>query len=341
VSSWDAPRSPASALLLTRLADERGLPADTALAGTGLDLGALLAPGGEVTGRQELTVIRNLLRHCGAAPDLALQAGSRYHLTTYGIWGFALASSRTVRDALAVGARFVDLSFTFCEVQIEESEGELRVCLDDAALPEDVRTFIVTRDLAGLRTILTELVSSGLPLRSLSLRQPAPADERPYTELFGVAPSFSASRNVAVLDAALLDLPLPQADELTAAITEAQCRQVLEGRRARTGVAGQVRDTLVRSPAHMPDIGAVARQLAVSERTLRRRLLAEGTSFRSLADEVRETLAEELLTTGSLSVEEVGRRLGYAEPASFTHAFSRWKGMSPRIFTTRARQQVR
>jgi hypothetical protein len=173
VTSWDARRSPASALLLTRLGEEQGVRPEVVLAGTGLDLPQLLAPSTEVTGRQELTVLRNLVRACGDAPDLALEAGSRYHLTTYGIWGFALASSRTVRDALSVGARFVDLSFTFCSVGIEEEDGELRVCLDDAALPDDVRAFVVTRDLAGLRTLLTELVSSGLPLRSLSLRSAA------------------------------------------------------------------------------------------------------------------------------------------------------------------------
>jgi AraC-like DNA-binding protein len=145
---------------------------------------------------------------------------------------------------------------------------------------------------------------------------------------------------VAVLDAALLDLPLPQADELTAAMTEAQCREVLDRRTARVGIAGEVRDALLRSPADMPDVATVAARLALSERTLRRRLSAEGTTFRSLADEVRETLAEELLTTGSLSVEEVGRRLGYAEPASFTHAFTRWKGTSPRAFS-RARPRAR
>jgi AraC-like DNA-binding protein len=340
VTSLDARRSPASALLLARLAEEQGVAADVVLDGTRLSLDALRAPSAEVTGRQELTVLRNLVRACGDRPELALEAGTRYHLTTYGIWGFALASSRTVRDALSVGARFVDLSFTFCDVEIEEVGGELRVCLDEAALPADVRDFVVTRDLAGLRTILTELVSSGLPLRALELRCAAPADVRRHVEVFGVRPVFGAERNTAVLDAALLDLPLPQADELTAAMTEAQCRDLLDRRTARAGVAGQVRDALLRSPADMPDIAAVAAGLAVSGRTLRRRLAAEGTSFRSLADEVRGALAEELLTTGSLSVEEVGRRLGYAEPASFTHAFSRWKGMSPRAFT-RARQRAR
>ena len=331
VTVVDAPRSAASVVLLVRLGEEHGVAAADLLAGTGLGLDALLRPGTEVTGRQELAVIRALQAAC-PDPSLALTAGTRYHLTTYGIWGFALASSRTVRDALAVGSRFVDLSFAFCTLTVEETGSELRLGLDDGGVPDDVRAFVVTRDVAGLRTIQTELVAGGLPLTGLSLRLPRPDDVSRHVEVFGVEPEFDAARNVAVMDAALLDLPLPQADEHAAALTEAQCRAVLERRRARAGVAGQVRDALLRRPASMPDVGQVAASLVMSERTLRRRLADEGASFRGLADEVREALAEELLATGSLSVEEVARRLGYAETASFTHAFTRWKGVSPRAF---------
>ena len=336
MTAWDARRSAASALLLTRLAEERGVAVPAVLRGTGLDLDALRSPRTEITGRQELAVIRNLQAAC-ADPELALEAGTRYHLTTYGIWGFALASSRTVRDALAVGLRFVDLSFTFCRLTVEEVGSDLLLELDDEGVPEDVRGFVVARDVAGLRTIQNELVQGGLPLRSLALSLPAPADVRRYVEVFGVEPAFGAARNLARLDAGLLDLPLPQADELTAAATEEQCRALLEQRRARAGLAGRVRDALLREPAAMPDAASVAASLAMSERTLRRRLREEGTSFRALADEIREALAEELLRTGSLSVEEVARRLGYAETASFTHAFTRWKGVSPRAFTRAGR----
>ena len=326
----DGRRSAASALLLTRLGQERGVPPETTLAGTGLDLAALRVPGTEVTGRQELDLLRNLQAACPDA-DLALEAGRRYHLTTYGIWGFALASSPTVRDALAVGMTFVDLSFTFCRLEVSSDDAELRLCLDDDGVPDDVRAFVVVRDLAGLRTLAGEL-APGLALERLSVRLPPPADPAPFTELFGVAPQFDGARNEAVLDAAALDLPLPQADELTAAMTERQCRELVERRRARVGVAGVVRDELVRTPGAMPSLDEVAVRLAVSERTLRRRLADEGTTFRALGDEVRAALAEELLSTGSLSVEQVARRLGYAETASFTHAFTRWKGVSPRAW---------
>jgi AraC-like DNA-binding protein len=342
VVDWDAPRSAASALLLTRLGLERDVPAARTLAGTGLTLEALRVPGAEVTARQELTAVRNLQDAC-PDPLLPLEAGRRYHLTTYGIWGFALASSPTVRDALEVGSRFVDLSFTFCTFSIEDAvaqDGELRLCLDDLDVPDDVRPFVVVRDLAGLRTLTTELVPA-LELQRLCVRLPAPPETAPYTELFGVAPEFAAARNMAVIAAEALDLPLPQADELTAAMTERQCRDLVERRRARSGLAARVRDELLRAPADMPGADAVAARLAVSERTLRRRLAGEGTSFRSLVDEVREALAEELLVPGSLTVEQVARRLGYAETASLTHAFTRWKGLPPSAWAEQRRRGAR
>ncbi len=109
-----------------------------------------------------------------------------------------------------------------------------------------------------------------------------------------------------------------------------QCRALLDQRRARTGVAGKVRDRLLSRPGAMPDIEHVAAELHMSSRTLRRHLAAEGTSYRALVDEVRERLAEELLATGALSVEEIGKQLGYAATPSFTTAFKRWKGVPPR-----------
>jgi AraC-like DNA-binding protein len=70
----------------------------------------------------------------------------------------------------------------------------------------------------------------------------------------------------------------------------------------------------------------------MTARTLHRKLADEQTSFRSLLDEVRGSLAEELLASPGLSVKEIAERLGYAEPSSFIHAFKRWKGVPPRAF---------
>ena len=79
---------------------------------------------------------------------------------------------------------------------------------------------------------------------------------------------------------------------------------------------------------------SVARALAVSRRTLSRRLAGEGTSFRALLNDVRREFACALLQDHSLSVGDVAFFLQYSEPAAFHRAFRRWTGQAPGDFRT-------
>ncbi|MGB5621878.1 MAG: helix-turn-helix transcriptional regulator, partial [Gammaproteobacteria bacterium] len=81
----------------------------------------------------------------------------------------------------------------------------------------------------------------------------------------------------------------------------------------------------------------VADRLHLSERSLRRRLAAESTSYRKLLNQVRETLARAYLLDTGLRVEEIAERLGYSDAANFSHAFRRWTGTSPGRFRSGAR----
>ena len=72
-----------------------------------------------------------------------------------------------------------------------------------------------------------------------------------------------------------------------------------------------------------------------SERTLQRRLKAEGHTFAALLDEVRETLAKRYLLEPSLATSEVAFLLGYSEPSAFHRAFKRWAGESPTEYRRR------
>lgn len=330
---WDVERAPMSALLLTRLGADHGLAPSVCLDGTGLTERSLLDPDTTVTARQELTIIANLVGALPARPSLGLDAGVRYHLTTYGIWGYALISSRSWRSAIDVGLRFVDLTFAFTRIFALDAEAQRRLVFQTPDIPLRVKRFVVERDSAAVQTMQQELVGSAAPLQEIAFEFPAPSDgvER-YTSIFGVEPAFARPENVMMFDPGALDTALPQANEHTAAIAQELCRQLLERRTARTGLAGQVRDQLIARPAAPPDIDSVAAALHMSERTLRRRLAEEGVSFRGLLDEIRERLAEEMLVTGGLSVAEVAERLGYLEVSSFSQAFRRWKGVGPRAY---------
>jgi AraC-like DNA-binding protein len=331
-------RGTGSVALLCGLAAEHGIPAATALRGTGIDEAALCDPAAEITAAQEARLIATL---ADALPENAgLVAGARYRLTTYGIWGFALLSSRTIRESHDVAMRFLDLSYALTRISAREGDGELALFFDDLDVPEPVRRFVLLRDTSAAVQIWRETLGRDVvPLR-VALRMPAPADMVPFEVAFGLRPEFEAPRSVVAFDECLLDQPLPQAAPLTAASCEAQCRELLERRHARHGMSGRVRDVLLREPRHMPGQEEVAAALHTSVRTLRRHLDDEGTSFRAVAEQTREYLAEELLVTAGLSVEQVAERLGYSESSSFVHAFRRWKGISPGRWAQRARADV-
>ncbi|MCP2287699.1 AraC-type DNA-binding protein [Nocardia amikacinitolerans] len=122
--------------------------------------------------------------------------------------------------------------------------------------------------------------------------------------------------------------------KLSGSVSVERCDR-LAGKGIRVGVAGSVRDELIRDPAAIPDLPRVAAALLLSSRTLSRRLNAEGTSFRALVDEVRRARSEQLLGHTRLTTEQVASRLGYAESASFIRAFRRWNGCPPQEFRSR------
>lgn len=78
----------------------------------------------------------------------------------------------------------------------------------------------------------------------------------------------------------------------------------------------------------------VAKRLALSPRTLQRRLQEEGTSFKQELSHLRSELANHYLETTSYSSAEISFLLGYSEPSSFFRAFHGWTGKTPEMIRT-------
>ena len=327
---WEFARGVAGVAVLVAAGRDAGVPATTMLSGTGLQQGELADHERLVTAEQELRVVRNLRR---AAPSVSgVEVGRGYHVSTFGILGFALLSSATLVDALNVALRYLDLSFTFAIPQPLLEDGRLVLSVDEHRLPDDVRAFLVERDLAAIHSVAQELLTRPLPLLGLELAADGPSSpgtDRAALEVFGRAPSYAAGRIALVFDPAHLDLPLPQANPQSMAMSQALCDDVVARRRARSGITQQARVLITQHLAQGAPMEAVARDLGLSVRTLRRRLGEQGTSYQELLDEVRASLSTELLTRARLGVEDTALRLGYAEASSFIHAFKRWHGTTP------------
>lgn len=334
-------RTVASVKILCELGIRLGSGLSALLTGSSILPAQLDDPHLEIDPDQELQVIHNLVRLHGKVPGLGLMAGSEYHLTTYGIWGYALITSPTFRQAVELGLRYLDLTFAFSKVELKQSNGLASIVLSVDHLPPAVRTFVAERDSAAIQVLQRELFGVSLPLHSMEFDFPLTGDLTKYETMFGCTPQFCAELNRASFNEQWLSLPLPKANETSSKFCEVQLETLLSRRTQRGGVSAWLRNKLLSDISSSPSLEQIATDHFMTERTLRRRLTDEGTSFRDLLAEVRQTMAEELLSSTGLSVSEVSARLGYSSPSAFIHAFQKWHGCSPRQFLDTRPKQVK
>ncbi|MEM9169037.1 MAG: helix-turn-helix domain-containing protein [Pseudomonadota bacterium] len=172
-----------------------------------------------------------------------------------------------------------------------------------------------------------------LPVASLHIRRPSPGGDCAHLGYWDAPIRFGADRYKLVFDRTdalqTIDAAAPAA--LTANAVYQKLIETVVGRRperaGRTTVA-LVSDALVRGVVEQE---AAARQMGVSVATLRRRLQAEGATFRDLRRRVLNDAAQRLLREGR-TVGDVAEALGFAEFRSFSRAFKEWNGCTPRAF---------
>ena len=99
---------------------------------------------------------------------------------------------------------------------------------------------------------------------------------------------------------------------------------------ADTSIIGRVRRAVLESlPSGKPGAQDVARALAVSPRTLQRKLQEEGTTFQAVLDAVRKELAQHYIRSGEYDLLEITYLTGFANPPAFSRAYKKWTGRTP------------
>lgn len=169
--------------------------------------------------------------------------------------------------------------------------------------------------------------------RWLSLRHRPRGDVTEFHRFFQCPVSFGAATNQLVIPAEALALPVVGAQQ---ALRPSFMRLVetrleaLRGPERRGDTSERVRALLIeRISSGLTGRDQAARQLGMSQRTLSRRLRAEGTTFREILEEVRRELAEAWLDDPENAIYEVAYLLGYSEPSTFHRSFRRWTGHTP------------
>lgn len=272
-------------------------------------------------------------------PYLGLRLGQRLGIESYGTFGFALMSCANLRESTMLMLRYGKVFFEplwECETQ----EGGLLLWPSLLKGTPEQRRFIAELCFSQFSAIGRSLHRGKLDGAQIHFDFAAPKSTGIYETIFGVEITFGAGRSQIFIPENVLDTPVRTASLSEHLVFHRQCEEMLRRLDGAAQTTADVRCLLMQSAGQFYDITQVAERLGLSERTLRRRLTAESTSFRDVLDEIRNLLAKEYLAKTELVVAEIAYLLGYEETGNFRRAFVRWNGMTPSEYRIQANQSL-
>lgn len=258
------------------------------------------------------------LKAAGAIPSGALE-----------VLDIAARSAPTAADALDRFVRYYALIDDGAELSLERDGERARIVHNSprSGLPP----LAAIELLFGLIVIRgREITGKLLPIRAARFRNPVPQDREAHDAFFGVHVAFEFPRHELELEASWLDNPVLTADAAVSALVERFLKNATVGLSTHDDIVARTRRAIAESfGAGDPSLGGVAQKLALSRRTLQRKLQAERRSFAEIVDDVRREIALAHLNERRLSISEIGYMLGFSEPSAFHRAFRRWTGLAP------------
>ena len=317
-----------------------GIPPSEALSGVQVRADELHSPATRISLNQMIAACRNAIR-LTTDPQLAFRIGSSIHLSTYGMFGYAMLSGTDFRKILDFAVKYHQLATPLAQIALETKDKYAIWTITpvphpriDAALYQ----FITEMQLGIHLSLSRDVMGSSFALNKVAVTY-RPAKCRALDELVECPLLVEQPENLFVFDAVWLERVPTLGNRTTHAALLTICDGLLGDIMQRGGVAGRVRQVLLEDIANCPNFESVAKLLRTPARTLRRQLRAQNTSFRELIDELRAHVAIKYLRDTNMTSEDIALALGFSDAANFRHAFRRWTKASPSMFKNIATDQ--
>lgn len=279
-----------------------------------------------------LDLCTRIVAGTGHDPALPLHVGAAMHLGVHGLFGHALMSCRTLKQAAGILMRHNPLKSESSLSELTFDKGEAILTFEPPFLVPGQPHFLSEIFFAAGTTAIRELIGMDTIGVYLELGYEPNADEKTYEKLLRMPVTFGHTASRLKGPALVLDIPLQSAGIATADAYLRQCELLLQRMETAGGYESGVRRALLSSRGEFPSAPAVAKMLHMSERTLRRRLEAENTSYQTIVNDVRNHLARQYLADTDLSVAEIGALIGFEDLANFRQAFRKWNNITPAQF---------
>lgn len=303
--------------------------------GVAMDL-AVLAPTLRDDARLELIPAEEHLAVARAIYEdpretLGIELAQALPLEITGLWGFLLRSSPTLGDMLRRAERYMRVVNRYTEFALVDHGRQFSMsCPHPDPSPYGRREQVVFTLLGHWMAWGRQLTRMPLRVDEARFRWSGPRDREPFERFFGGTVRFGADEDALWLPSDALQLPLLESTPELGVQFEAYATALVRRMTSPPGLVEGVRHAIAEGLlSGAAGEEAVAQRLAMTVRTMHRRLKEHHTSFRGLRDDLMRERAEALLRERRVPIAEVSYLLGYGEPSNFHRAFRRWTGRTP------------
>lgn len=265
-------------------------------------------------------------------PHFGLLVGQRAGMAATGTLGELARQSTTVRSALRMFCAHLQIQDRGAVAYLRERKGrEIEFVYQIFHPQAPGRDQLLDVALPVMNAFMRTLCGRDWAPTEVTVAHRRPRQVAPYESILSAPVRFDAPRTALVFPKRLLDRRIAGA---RATEHRRLARLVAE---IEASAPPTVTEYVARALARMvldeaPSEHRLARMLAISPRTLRRRLAAEGTSVKAVTAEVRGEIARQLLAETRMPVHEIASTLNYSGPGAFSRAFKGWTGTAPQRY---------
>lgn len=305
-----------------------GLSAAQLCQEAGIDVGVLEDPDARVLHDQINTLwLAAEARH--GDPHLGVKVALGIEPRAINVASYLLMSSRTVGEGVERVTRFQRLISQASRIFVEPQGSQVLIRFGFAGGDLQVSRHQVESTGLIYTRFLHWISGGSFRPDAVHFRHPRPPARFDYEAAFGAPCSFEQAADALVASRAALETPSVHANAEMNELHETVAHRRL-ARLGEAGIAPRIKALLLLRPEEgRPSIAQLAKQLAMSPRTLQRRLAQEGTTFEKVLEGMRRELAMGRLLHSDDSVGEVAYLTGFSEASAFIRQFKQWTGQTP------------
>jgi AraC-like DNA-binding protein len=264
---------------------------------------------------------------------LPLRIGASMNSNDYGAFGLAWKSAPTLRGSFARSERYGHVLGSAETYSVAQTDDGVFFSLEKSGDGRPGMLLSNEASMSAVDTISKEVSTGDFAPLAVYFKHAPRGDVSIYEDHFGCPVHFESGRDALLVSEESIDIPNKLGDETIASYFDRHLDQQLASLGPHSDLDFRVRQAIADVLSEgVPTVSSIASGLAMSARTLQRRLSEQGHSFQGVVDMTRKDLAQRLLAETDYSLAEVAFLTGFSEQSGFSRAFKRWAGQTPRSY---------